>query len=108
MRHKAVLGVERANEKKGNVMNTIRKNGVTAALGFAILALPASAYAEFKPSAALQSACRADAFKLCSTSLSSMDSVVACRGRKSLKPASGAKRNTTLNRNPESKATASK
>ena len=65
-------------------MNNIRKNGVTAALDFAILALPASAYAELKPSAALQSACRADAFKLCSTSLFSMDSVVAClRAKKS-------------------------
>jgi hypothetical protein len=98
MRHKAVLGVERANETKGNVMNNIRKNGVTAALDFAILALPASAYAELKPSAALQSACRADAFKLCSTSLFSINSVVACRGRKSLKPASGAKRNTTASK----------
>ena len=109
MRHKAVLGVERANETKGNVMNTIRKNGVTAALGFAILALPASAYAEFKPSAALQSACRADAFKLCSTSLFSMDSVVAClRAKKSQASQRCQAQYDAESKSAESKATASK
>jgi len=44
-------------------MNTI-SNNVIAALGFALLALPTSAFAEFKPSATLQSTCMPDAFKL--------------------------------------------
>ena len=34
--------------------------------------------AEFKPSAELRSACMNDAFKLCSASLFSMDSLLAC------------------------------
>ena len=58
-------------------MNTI-SNNVIAALGFALLALPTSAFAEFKPSATLQSTCMPDAFRLCSTSLFSMESVIAC------------------------------
>ena len=53
-------------------MNTI-SNNVIAALGFALLALPTSAFAEFKPSATLQSTCMPDAFRLCSTSLFSME-----------------------------------
>ena len=58
-------------------MNTIR-NGIVGAICFVLLAAPSTALAEFKPSAALQSACMADVFKLCSTSLSSMDSLHAC------------------------------
>jgi hypothetical protein len=58
-------------------MNTTR-NKVIAALGFALLALPSTALAEFKPSAELRSACMSNAFKLCSASLSSMDSLLAC------------------------------
>lgn len=62
-------------------MNTMRK-GMIAAVGFALLILPSAAFAGFKPSAALQSACRGDAFRLCSGSLTSMDSVVACLRQK--------------------------
>jgi len=58
-------------------MNTTR-NKVIAALGFACLVLPSTALAEFKPSAELRSACMNDAFKLCSSSLFSMDSLLAC------------------------------
>jgi hypothetical protein len=57
-------------------METIR-NGVIGAVGFVLVAFPTMA-AEFKPSAALFSACRGDAIRLCSTSLMSMDSVAAC------------------------------
>lgn len=64
-------------------MSTIH-NRMIAAFGFALLMLPAPSFAEFKPSTALQSACRGDAFRLCSASLTSMDSVVAClRAKKS-------------------------
>ena len=49
-------------------MNRIR-NTTIAAIGCALLALPSVAFAGFKPSAALQSACRGDAFRLCSGSL---------------------------------------
>lgn len=64
-------------------MVTIRNAGI-AALGFTLLAFPSAAFAGFKPSAALQSACRGDAFRLCSGSLTNMDSVVAClRAKKS-------------------------
>src|SRR5262245_1796294 len=59
------------------VMNRIR-NRMIAAVGCALLALPSTALAGFKPSAALQSACRGDAFRLCRGSLTSMDSVAAC------------------------------
>jgi hypothetical protein len=58
-------------------MNRIR-NTTIAAIGCALLALPSAAFAGFKPSAALQSACRGDAFRLCSGSLTSMASVAAC------------------------------
>jgi hypothetical protein len=84
-------------------MITIR-NAVIAALGFALLALPSAAFAGFKPSAALQSACRGDAFRLCSGSLTSMESVGAClRAKKSqASPACQAQYDA------ESKATAQK
>ena len=58
-------------------MITIR-NAVIAALGFALLTLPSAAFAGFKPSAALQSACRGDALRLCRGSLTSMASFAAC------------------------------
>jgi hypothetical protein len=54
-------------------MVTIRNAGI-AALGFALLGFPSAAFAVFKPSAALQSAC--NVFRLCSGSLTSMDGVV--------------------------------
>ena len=56
-------------------MNTIR-NGIVGAICFVLLAAPSTALAEFKPSAALQVV--ADVLKLCSTSLSSADSLHAC------------------------------
>jgi hypothetical protein len=58
-------------------MHTIR-NGIFAIVGLAVVALPTAARAEFKPSAELRAACMGDVFKLCSASLLSMDSVVAC------------------------------
>ena len=58
-------------------MNTIR-NGIVVAICSVLLAAPRTALAEFKPSAALRSACMADVFKLCSASLPSMDRVHAC------------------------------
>lgn len=58
-------------------MNTIR-NGIVGAVGFVLVAFPTMALAEFKPSAALYSACRGDAIRLCSGSLTSMDTVAAC------------------------------
>jgi hypothetical protein len=57
-------------------MNTIR-NGIVGAVGFALVAFPTMAFADFKPSAALFSACRGDAIRLC-YGLMSMDSVAAC------------------------------
>jgi hypothetical protein len=44
-------------------MNTMR-NGIIAAVGFALLVLPSASFAGFRPSGALQSACRGDAFRL--------------------------------------------
>jgi len=69
-------------------MVTIRNAGI-AALGFSLLALPTAAFAGFKPSAALQSACRGDAFRLCSGSLPNMDSVVACLRAKKAQASAG-------------------
>lgn len=62
-------------------MNALR-NKVIAAVGLAVLALPSTAFAEFKPSAELRSACMSDAMKLCSSSLFSMDSLHACLQQK--------------------------
>ena len=62
-------------------MNTMR-NGIIASVGFALLVLPSASFAGFRPSGALQSACRGDAFRLCSGSLTSMDSVIACLRQK--------------------------
>jgi hypothetical protein len=75
--HNRVHGVRGAIATQGNIMHTIR-NGMLAAVGLAVLALPTTAFAEFKPSAELRSACMGDVFKLCSASLFSMDSVAAC------------------------------
>ncbi len=58
-------------------MSAVR-NRVIAAVSLAVLALPSTALAEFKPSAELRSACMGDAMKLCSASLFSMDSLHAC------------------------------
>jgi hypothetical protein len=58
-------------------MTTIR-NGIVLAICLALLAAPSTALAEFKPSAALRTACMTDVFKLCSTSLFNMDSLHAC------------------------------
>ena len=62
-------------------MNTMR-NFIIPAIGFALLVSPSAASAGFAPSAALQSACRGDAFRLCSGSLTSMASVIACLQQK--------------------------
>jgi hypothetical protein len=62
-------------------MNALR-NRVIAAVGLAVLALPSTAFAEFKPSAELRSACMSDAMKLCSDSLFSMDGLHACLQKK--------------------------
>src|SRR5262245_21559604 len=83
VRHTVAHAASGAVEPKEEVMHTTR-NEVIAALGFAVLALPSTALAEFKPSAELRSACTGDALKLCSGSLFNMDSVVAClRAKKS-------------------------
>jgi cysteine rich repeat protein len=58
------------------------RHGMFAALALAVVVLPSSAFAEFKPSPALRSACMNDAFKLCSSSLGSMDRVLACLSEK--------------------------
>jgi hypothetical protein len=58
-------------------MTNLRR-GMFAALALALIGLPSAAFAEFKPSAALRSACMNDAFKLCSSSLGSMDRLLAC------------------------------
>jgi hypothetical protein len=58
-------------------MNTLRNTAI-AAVGLAVLALPSTAFAEFKPSAELRSACMGDAMKLCSASLFNMDSLHSC------------------------------
>jgi len=63
-------------------MNTVRNCIIPAAIGFALLVSPGDASAGFAPSAALQSACRGDAFRLCSGSLTSMASVIACLQQK--------------------------
>jgi hypothetical protein len=66
-----------AIEPQGTVMTNLRR-GLFAALALVIVGLPTAAFAEFKPSAELRSACMSDVFKLCSSHLLNMDSVVAC------------------------------
>ena len=58
-------------------MTNIRR-GMFAALALVLSGLPTAAFAEFKPSPELRSACMGDAFKLCSAYLSNIDRVVAC------------------------------
>jgi hypothetical protein len=90
-------------------MNTIRKN-VIAAVGFALLVSSTSlAFAEFKPSATLQATCMPDAFLLCSSSLFSMDSVIAClREKKSQASAACQAKYDEESKAAEPKATAAK
>ena len=64
------------SSNKGTVMNT-KRNAFIGAVGIALLAFPSMASADFKPSAALFSACRSDAIKLC-YGLMSMDAVASC------------------------------
>ena len=90
-------------------MNTIRKN-VIAAVSFALLASSTtSAFAEFKPSATLQATCMPDVFRLCSSSLFSMDSVIAClREKKSQAIAACQAKYDEESKAAEPKATAAK
>jgi hypothetical protein len=62
---------------EGTVMTNLRR-GLFAALALALVGLPNAAFAEFKPSAELRSACMSDVFRLCSAHLLNMDSVQAC------------------------------
>lgn len=57
-------------------MNT-KRNAFIGAVGIALVAFPSMASADFKPSAALFSACRSDAIRLC-YGLMSMDAVASC------------------------------
>ncbi len=57
-------------------MTNIRRGMFAVAL--VLSGLPTAALAEFKPSAALRSACMGDVMKLCTAYLSSIDRVVAC------------------------------
>jgi hypothetical protein len=69
----------------------------------------ASAFAEFKPSAALQATCMPDVFRLCSSSLLSMDSVIAClREKKSQASAACQAKYDEESKAGEPKATAAK
>ena len=56
-------------------MTNIRRGMFLALL---LSALPSAALAEFKATPAQLSACRGDAFRLCSGHLTSMDTVAAC------------------------------
>jgi hypothetical protein len=58
-------------------MTNIR-HGLIAALALVLSGLSTAAYAEFKPSAALRSACMSDAFKLCGQHLPNMDKIQSC------------------------------
>jgi hypothetical protein len=58
-------------------MTNVRR-GLFAALALVLSGLPNAAFAEFKPSAELRSACMSDVFKLCSAHLLNMGTVVAC------------------------------
>jgi hypothetical protein len=54
------------------------RRGLFAVLALAISGLPSAAFADFKPSAQLRSACMSDAMRLCSSSLTSMSSLLNC------------------------------
>ena len=57
---------------------TNMRRGMFAALALVLSGLPTAAFAEFKPSAELRSACMSDVFKLCSAHVGSMDGIFAC------------------------------
>ncbi len=88
-------------------MNTIRKN-VIATVGLALLAsTTTSAFAEFK--ATLQATCMPDVFRLCSSSLLSINSVIACfREKKSQASAACQARYDEESKGAEPKVTAAK
>ena len=54
------------------------RHGLFAVLALVLSGLSTAAYAEFKPSAALRSACMSDAFKLCGQHLPNMDKIQSC------------------------------
>jgi hypothetical protein len=58
-------------------MTNIRR-GVFATVALVLSGLPTAAFAEFKPSAELRSACMGDAIKLCSAHLANMDQLLSC------------------------------
>ena len=58
-------------------MTNLRR-GLFAALALTLSGLSTAAYAEFKPSAALRSACTGDALKLCGQYLPNMDKIQSC------------------------------
>ena len=62
---------------KEKLMINIR-HGLFAVLALVLSGLSTAAYAEFKPSAALRSACMSDAFKLCGQHLPNMDKIHSC------------------------------
>jgi hypothetical protein len=54
------------------------RHGLFVVLALVLSGLSTAAYAEFKPSAALRSACMNDAFKLCGQHLPNMDKIQSC------------------------------
>jgi hypothetical protein len=54
------------------------RHGSFAVLALVLSGLSTAAYAEFKPSAALRSACTGDALKLCGQYLPNMDKIQSC------------------------------
>jgi hypothetical protein len=54
------------------------RHGLFAVFALVLSGLSTAAYAEFKPSAALRSACMSDAFKLCGQYLPNMDRIHSC------------------------------
>jgi hypothetical protein len=69
-------------------MTNVRR-GLFAALALVLSGLSTAAYADFKPSAALRSACTGDALKLCGQHLPSMDRVLTCLQSKMPQASSG-------------------
>jgi hypothetical protein len=65
------------------------RRGVFAALALVVSGLPGAAFADFKPSAQLRSACMSDAMRLCSSSLTSMSSLLACMQAKKSQASAG-------------------
>ena len=58
-------------------MTNLRR-GVFVVLALVVSGLPGTAFADFKPSAQLRSACMSDAMRLCRNSFTSMSSLLAC------------------------------